>query len=621
VFVTHDFPKAVRCPRRHAFSTVVRGGLSSQVYSRHRWSCDARLRRSTRRSPESFSSSSRESLAVTGVATVFDGAAGGTKAKLNLRLPDLTTMVPPSAGGVLSAHADTFVERSTSRGLVVFEHPPARTFSGGVLEHHQPGLVAVQRFFWRAPQRPRQRSAGTSRQLGHPRQPSLGPPRRSVEAVATPCGTRTCSLLELERLRRPALRRLTVCLAIPVNEIDLARPPRHTCRCRMRRGPLHLSDVAVDNTSTTRTSASIDASEHLAAFPPRRSSRRADRVFSTLRLSHLGRSALVDDVCSPVVESWLSRSPSSPSPLPFSISIPSLRLSSAGRFSRALSWFLLPLLYPGVWPPRLWLVGFQYRLGTTRRHALPPIRFLPPIPTPTTLPRARASALRFMWTTRRCTRSAPSWLAALPGICERGQRHLRMPYRDRRDVIRCTLAATPSGDTCAPDVLRWAAIVTFALDCSPMVPLVAVVSLYSPCRRLALCGSLARAPGAISKSSHRRRGSGWSSGTPPRSRSALDLGAIDAALARESYVATGHRALRVRRVRRDHVSDFGQSVRADLEDRAWLFGVSVEFCAVCPSRTATSGARSTLCCCSASALIGRGPPAPDRQDADAVHHA
>jgi len=59
---------------------------------------------------------------------------------------------------------------------------------------------------------------------------------------------------------------------------------------------------------------------------------------------------------------------------------------------------------------------------------------------------------------------------------------------------------------------------------------------------------------------------------------AVDLGAIDESLAREAYVGTGiQRTSLFAEYGWTRLNDFGKSGALILSDRAWRFGVSVEF--------------------------------------------
>jgi uncharacterized protein (TIGR03382 family) len=74
------------------------------------------------------------------------------------------------------------------------------------------------------------------------------------------------------------------------------------------------------------------------------------------------------------------------------------------------------------------------------------------------------------------------------------------------------------------------------------------------------------------------RGSGWSYGYTTALGVAIDLGAIDLGLAREAYVDTGiQRTSIFAEYGWTRLNDFGKAGTLILSDRAWRFGVSVEF--------------------------------------------
>jgi hypothetical protein len=84
--------------------------------------------------------------------------------------------------------------------------------------------------------------------------------------------------------------------------------------------------------------------------------------------------------------------------------------------------------------------------------------------------------------------------------------------------------------------------------------------------------------GSVSTSSSGGRGSGWTYGYTTALGVALDLSAIDLELAREAYVSTGiQRTAVFAEYGWTRLSDFGRSGALILSDRAWRFGVSVEF--------------------------------------------
>jgi len=74
------------------------------------------------------------------------------------------------------------------------------------------------------------------------------------------------------------------------------------------------------------------------------------------------------------------------------------------------------------------------------------------------------------------------------------------------------------------------------------------------------------------------RGSGWSYGYTTALGVAIDLGAVDLDLARESYVGLGiQRTSAFAEYGWTRLNDFGKSGALVLSDRAWRFGLSVEF--------------------------------------------
>jgi uncharacterized protein (TIGR03382 family) len=140
------------------------------------------------------------------------------------------------------------------------------------------------------------------------------------------------------------------------------------------------------------------------------------------------------------------------------------------------------------------------------------------------------------------------------------------------------LTGEPSGDTARLDVVPVGAIVTYRFDWLadryrwlPIVP-------YAQAGLQAALWAARNGTGSISKPSNGGRGSGWSYGYTAALGVALDLGAIDASLARESYIATGIQRTSVfAEYGWTRLTDFGKSGALILSDRAWRFGVSVEF--------------------------------------------
>ena len=136
----------------------------------------------------------------------------------------------------------------------------------------------------------------------------------------------------------------------------------------------------------------------------------------------------------------------------------------------------------------------------------------------------------------------------------------------------------PSGDTARLDVVPFGAMLTYRFDWFadqyrwlPVVP-------YVQAGLQAALWAAHNGTGNISSPSSGGHGSGWSYGYTTALGIALDLGAIDASLAREAYVGTGiQRTSLFAEYGWTRLNDFGKSGALILSDRAWRFGVSVEF--------------------------------------------
>ncbi|MFL5310244.1 MAG: MXAN_2562 family outer membrane beta-barrel protein [Myxococcales bacterium] len=140
------------------------------------------------------------------------------------------------------------------------------------------------------------------------------------------------------------------------------------------------------------------------------------------------------------------------------------------------------------------------------------------------------------------------------------------------------LAGEASGDTARLDVVPFGAIVTYRFDWLadqyrwlPVVP-------YAQAGVQAALWVAHNGTGNVSSPSGGGHGSGWSYGYTAALGIALDVGAIDASLAREAYVDTGIQRTSVfAEYGWTRLNDFGKSGTLILSDRAWRFGVSVEF--------------------------------------------
>jgi len=139
-------------------------------------------------------------------------------------------------------------------------------------------------------------------------------------------------------------------------------------------------------------------------------------------------------------------------------------------------------------------------------------------------------------------------------------------------------AGEPSGDSARLDVVPFGAIVTYRFDWLadryrwlPVVP-------YAQAGLQAALWTSYNGTGNVSKPSGGGRGSGWSYGYTAALGVAIDLSAIDASLAREAYLDTGIQRTSVfAEYGWTRLTDFGKSGTLILSDRAWRFGISLEF--------------------------------------------
>lgn len=139
----------------------------------------------------------------------------------------------------------------------------------------------------------------------------------------------------------------------------------------------------------------------------------------------------------------------------------------------------------------------------------------------------------------------------------------------------------PSGDTALLDVVPFGAVASYRLDWFadryrwlPIVPYAQAGLSAALWASFAGNGNVSR----VRDPSSRGRGSGWTYGWTGALGIALDLGAIDAALAREAYIST-----RIQRTSLfaeygwTRLDNFKRRGALILTDRAWRFGLSVEF--------------------------------------------
>jgi len=139
-------------------------------------------------------------------------------------------------------------------------------------------------------------------------------------------------------------------------------------------------------------------------------------------------------------------------------------------------------------------------------------------------------------------------------------------------------AGEQSGDTARLDVVPIGAILTYRFDWLadryrwfPVVP-------YAQAGLQAALWSSYNGTGNVSTPSAGGRGSGWSYGYTTALGVAIDVGAIDASLAREAYLDMGiQRTSIFAEYGWTRLNDFGKSGALILSDRAWRFGLSMEF--------------------------------------------
>jgi hypothetical protein len=137
---------------------------------------------------------------------------------------------------------------------------------------------------------------------------------------------------------------------------------------------------------------------------------------------------------------------------------------------------------------------------------------------------------------------------------------------------------TPSQDTTTLNIVPFGLIATYRFDWLadrfrwfPFVP-------YVQAGLQAALWEALKGNGDVSSPSTGGRGSGWSYGYTTALGVAVDLSAIDLNLAREAYVVTGiQRTSLFAEYGWTHLKNFGNSGRLILSDRAWRFGLSVEF--------------------------------------------
>ena len=136
----------------------------------------------------------------------------------------------------------------------------------------------------------------------------------------------------------------------------------------------------------------------------------------------------------------------------------------------------------------------------------------------------------------------------------------------------------PSTDTAQLRIVPIGIIATYRLDhfadqfqWLPLVP-------YAQAGLQAAYWASLNAIGDVSNPSSGGHGAGWSYGFSTALGIALDVGAIDRELARESYNETGiQRTCFFAEYGWTRLNDFGKSGALILSDRAWRFGLSVEF--------------------------------------------
>lgn len=137
---------------------------------------------------------------------------------------------------------------------------------------------------------------------------------------------------------------------------------------------------------------------------------------------------------------------------------------------------------------------------------------------------------------------------------------------------------TTSEDTATLNIFPFGVIATYRFDWLadryrwfPFIP-------YAQAGLQAAMWASLNGTGNVSSSSSGGRGSGWTYGYTTALGIAVDLSAIDLELAREAYVSTGIQRTSVfAEYGWTRLSNFGRSGALILSDRAWRFGVSVEF--------------------------------------------
>jgi hypothetical protein len=137
----------------------------------------------------------------------------------------------------------------------------------------------------------------------------------------------------------------------------------------------------------------------------------------------------------------------------------------------------------------------------------------------------------------------------------------------------------PSGDTALLDVVPFGVIATWRFDWLadrwarfPLIP-------YAQAGLMNALWASFSGTGSVSKDTTRGgRGSGWSYGYTTALGLALNLDAIDPDLAREAYVDGGiQRTSLFAEYGWTRLDDFNKSGALILSDRAWRFGLSLEF--------------------------------------------
>jgi uncharacterized protein (TIGR03382 family) len=135
-----------------------------------------------------------------------------------------------------------------------------------------------------------------------------------------------------------------------------------------------------------------------------------------------------------------------------------------------------------------------------------------------------------------------------------------------------------SADTTNLDIAPFGAVVTYRFDeladrvrWLPIIP-------YAQAGLMAALWSSFNGRGDVSTRPGGGRGSGWSYGYTTAVGVALSLDAIDARLAREAFIDMGiQRTSAFAEYGWTHLDDFRKGGTMILSDRAWRFGVSVEF--------------------------------------------